>query len=467
VNRALIAASFAACAALMPDRALAASRARYGGTLRAAIAGRPPEAEPSLADSPSDAAVLSLTANPPCRLDGARRIRPVLASEIGWRGPLKLNLELRPGIKFESGTAVSARDVVASWSRLSRPGSLSPYRALLFPLRSEGQRLSSAAVSAQNLELPLAFSWPDLVGSLCHPALAIRPATEAGFGGVGPFRATSTAHEFDANLGFPLGRPFVDKLALAFTDERGAARQLALGQAQVAVGAAGPRASARDSQALYATYLAFKLERAGADFRRAFEATIDRDDLTRFFVPAPSAPMHSLLPPALMPQEPISRPAAPAQAAGRALTLMFDQSLPEQRLVAERLQVKLHDLKYAIALRPVPRADLRAAWSTGNFDLMLHAVLLPPFAGPALALAIETSGRHELLSTELPAIGALADDADRERAALERARALLPSLPLIPLYAQAVNLVARSEVASLGVDGYGLPALDDAFLLPE
>jgi hypothetical protein len=97
----------------------------------------------------------------------------------------------------------------------------------------------------------------------------------------------------------------------------------------------------------------------------------------------------------------------------------------------------------------------------------LHAVLLPPFAGPALAIALEVAGRHEMLSTELPPIGALPGDADRHKAAVDRARALLPSLSLIPLYAQAVGAVVSDELASFALDGQGLPALDDAFLLPE
>lgn len=454
-----------AASALFATEALASSRARYGGTLRAAVAGRSPEADPALADSPWDATLLSLTASAMCRLDEARRIRPVLASEISWQGPLKLRLALRPGLKFDNGTALSARDAVASWSRLGEPASLSPYRALLFPLPGEGRRLSVAG-SPQSLEFSLAFPWPDLAGSLCHPSLAIQAASGTGRRGIGPFKPSSLPGELEANLGFPLGRPFVDRLAVTLTDERGAARLLSLRQAQLAIGNAAP-ANPRRSPGLFATYLAFRVDRAGTDFRQAFEATIDREDLTRFFVPAPSWAMPSLLPPALMAQEPAPRPPRPTRPSGRALTLMFDQSLPEQRLVAERLQVRLHDLKYAIALRPAARAQLRAAWASGNYDLMLHAVLLPPFAGPALAVALELAGRHELLSAELPPIGALPQAADRQRAAVDRARALLPSLPLIPLYAQAVGAVVSDDLAAFAFDGQGLPALDDAFLLPE
>ena len=461
---ATVAGGLIACATI-DQSALGAARARYGGVLRVAVGTRPAETDPSLADAPAEAAVRALTGSPLCRLDAARRLRPLLASEIAWEAPLRLRVELRTNLEFSEGAALSAEDVLASWSRLSQASSLSPYRALLFAVREERVHLPSPA-TARSLDLPLAFSWPDLAASLCHPALAIRPRTGSGQG-VGPFRASSS-NELLASLTFPTGRPFVDKIVLGFLDQRAASRRLALHQADLAIGAASIKSGNWNPPKLYATYLTFRIERAGADFRDAFEAAIDRGDLTRFFVPPPAQPMYSLLPQASMPAAtPPPRPPAPVHPSGRALTLLYDESFPEQRLIAQRLQLKLHDLKYAIALKPLPRSALRAAWAAGQFDLMLQSVLLPPAAGPALAVALEIAGRHELLAAELPPIGALPDEAAREQAALERARALLPSLALIPLYAQGLRAATSERVASLALDGHGLPALDDAFLLPE
>ena len=451
--------------AAIAQSALGASRARYGGVLRVAVCTRPPETDPSLADAPSEAAVRALTGSPLCRLDAARRLRPLLASEIAWEAPLRLRVELRTDLELSDGTALSAEDVLASWSRLSQASSFSPYRALLFALREEGVH-TPTSTTGRSLELPLAFSWPDLAASLCHPALAIRPRTGSGTG-VGPFRASSST-ELQASLTFPSGRPFVDKIALGFADERAALRRLALHQADLAIGAASQKNASWNPPKLYATYLVFRTERTGGDFRLAFEAAIGRGDLTRFFVPPPAQARYSLLPQASVPAAaPPPRPSAPSRPSGRALMLLYDESLPQQRLIAQRLQLKLHDLKYAIALRPLTRSALRAAWAAGQFDLMLQSVLLPPAAGPALAVALEIAGRHDLLAVELPPIGALPDEAARERAALERARALLPSLDLIPLYAQGLSAATSERVASLVLDGHGLPALDDAFLLPE
>jgi hypothetical protein len=204
----------------------------------------------------------------------------------------------------------------------------------------------------------------------------------------------------------------------------------------------------------------------GPDFRARFEAAIDRADLVRFFVRAPATAMYQLLPPALMPQQPLPRPAAPAPlTVPKDLTLVFDSGLEDARAVAERIQVRLHDRGYKIALRAVSRSDLRAIWASGDFDLMLHPLLLPPVPGPALAVTMEAAGRHDLLPVELPLIGNIADPAARDARARERAEALRPSLSFIPLYAQGLRVQASPAVANLGFDAQGLPILEEAFLV--
>ncbi len=64
----------------------------------------------------------------------------------------------------------------------------------------------------------------------------------------------------------------------------------------------------------------------------------------------------------------------------------------DQRAVAERIQVKLHDRGYKVALEPLPRSMLRARWAKGDFELMLHSLLLPPVPGPALAVVLDAGG---------------------------------------------------------------------------
>ncbi|NPC86479.1 peptide ABC transporter substrate-binding protein, partial [Pyxidicoccus fallax] len=148
------------------------------------------------------------------------------------------------------------------------------------------------------------------------------------------------------------------------------------------------------------------------------------------------------------------------------VTLLYDSSVEDQRAVAERIQVKLHDRGYTVALEPLPRAALRARWAKGDFELMLHALLLPPAPGPALAVVLDAGGRRDLLGVELPAIGALADMAARDARARERALALAQAVPLVPLYAQGLAVRVAPEVGGLKFDAQGLPQLDGLHLVP-
>jgi hypothetical protein len=299
--------------------------------------------------------------------------------------------------------------------------------------------------------------------ALCHPALALPLTTVAP--SLGPFSATAAKGLLEARLGYPEGRPYLDRVLLTPTDERGLTRMWTARQVQLALGAL-PEAGVVTGPALYATYLTFSPRRVPTDFRQAFESAIDRDDLTRLFVRAPAAPMPHLLPPALLTQAPRSRPAAPPSSGGRAVTLLYDAANEDQRAVAERIQVKLHDRGYKVALEPLPRPILRARWARGDFDLMLQSLLLPPVPGPALAVVLDAAGRKDLLGVELPLIGAVADPTARDGRARDRAVALGPTVPIIPLYAQGLGMRAVPELGGLVMDAQGLPLLDGVYFVP-
>lgn len=415
----------------------AASRARYGGTLKLATAARATETDPLLADTPIEATLVSLLNRPLCRLERSGAVTPVLA-ELSRPLPLSVRLALRPGLARASAAELSAVEVAAHLTRIASGSS--PYRALLAPLK--------AATSG---ELTLAFAFPDFERALCHPALA--PA------GVGPYRFVNQA--FTPNVFFPEGRPFTDALTVTSTDARAAERLLQQRKTHLALGLG---AAADDSALLYSTFLAFNPARTGPEFRAAFEATIERTDLTRFFVLPPAAPMLQLLPPPLAASmtEPARLPRPAPLATPRELTLAYDAALVDHRAVAERLQVKLHAAGYRIALKPLPRAQLRTR--PQDFDLSIQSLLMPPTASLALALALELAGRHDQLAAVLPTLGMIADDKARARAAQVLAEKLWPELPLIPLYAQALGVQASKDVQNLKTDAHGLPQLDAVFL---
>lgn len=457
-----------AMAVLVAASALGASRGRFGGSLSVALALKQNELDPLWADTPSEAALLGLLARSICRVDRARGVQNVLAAELSRPSPTMVRVVLRPNLRFDDAAAVTAREVAASWSRVAEPGAASPYRALLYPLRGEGRQLLSAVKSESTLELPLSFPWPDLERGLCHPALSIADTRSGRLRGVGPFRATAEKGVFKANPLFPEGRPYADSLTVTATDERGAARLLSLKRAHVALGGADD-GSASGAPALYSTYLGFRKAKVGPEFRAAFESAIDRADLTKYFVRAPAVPMSRLLPPALEPAADAPRPPAPGPRPGpaREVTLAYDQALDDQRAVAERLQVKLHERGYKVALKGLSRRELRAAWHAGSFDLLLHSLLLPPAPGPALSIVIEAAGRRDLLRVHLPALGAIPDAAARDAKARELAGTLAPELEILPLYAQALRVTVAPHLVGLTLDAQGLPALDGAFLAED
>jgi hypothetical protein len=431
---------------------LAAGRTPYGGTLALAYPGPPPPEAPGLADSLLHASVQGLTRRGVCRLDAGGQAQPALALAMQRPRPQTLEVTL-PG-------PAHAEALARAWVALAAAeGGASPYRALLHPLQGEGRTLSARGAV---LELPLAYPWPDLERGLCHPAL--RPPQPAA---LGPFVAPRPPGPWRAQPLYPEGRPYLDALTVTGTDERGLARLVGAHQVQVALGVPASGAPATSGPALQATYLAFSPRRVAPDFRQALESAIDREDLTRLFVRAPAVPMPHLLPPALLAQGPGARPAPPpGPATLRDVTLLYDADVEDQRAVAERLQVKLHERGYRVALQGLAHAALRSRWARGDYELLLHSLLLPPVAGPALAVVLEAGGRHDLLGVELPLIGALPEPQAREARARARALALAPSVPLVPLYAQGLAVQAAPQVRGLVFDAQGLAVLDGVFLAP-
>ncbi|HEY8212051.1 MAG TPA: peptide ABC transporter substrate-binding protein [Myxococcaceae bacterium] len=438
-------------ALLLASTATAAGRPRYGGALRVALATPGSEADALNVDRPETAALATLLSPPLCRLDPQRGVVPTLA-ELTRLGSNRVQLVLR------GGSSKRASDLAARWGALSQPNSLSPYRALLGPLRG-------TAASGATVEAALSYPWPDLERTLCHPALGLPDG--------GPYAAATPRAPLLANVSFPEGRPFPDRLMLLAGDERRASRLFSTHQADLLLGAAAedataPAPSSAQPPALFATYLVYSPTHAGAELRTVLEQSVDPQDLVQRFVTAPAVPMTQLLPPALM-----GGPTAPApisgptpRAPGRELTLLYDAALDEHRAVAERIQVRLHDRGYRVALKPVPRAELGARWSSGNFDLLLQSLLLPPVPAAALALTIELGGRHDLLPVELTALGVVPDAAARDTRARDRAVALRSSLPLLPLYARSPEISAAPTVQGLRTDAFGLPMLDQVFLSP-
>jgi MarR-like DNA-binding transcriptional regulator SgrR of sgrS sRNA len=429
--------------ALLSTPALASSRGRFGGTLKVAVTSKVPlDADPLYADTPVEVAVLSQLARPLCRVNRAGDVADTLA-DLGTSGPKSIVINLRQSDL--NGAALDTAFVARLLKRLQTEPT--PYRGLLTPLKALPE-----ATDKNQLELTLAFPFPDLAKSLCHPALAIASKTE---GRVGPFLPSLAA-----NLSFAEGRPYADALAFVTTDARGAERQLSQHRVQITAGT-----GAAEVPLPFATYLAFNPSHAGKEVRAAIAASVDPQDLTRFFVHPPAAPMTGLLPPHLAGPATDSPKPAPAATAPRKVTLLYDQSQDDQRAVAERLQVKLQPAGYQVALTGLPRAELRARWAANDYDLMLVSVFLPASPASALSVVLELSHAPKEQAVEvLQAIGAVSDAKARDRAAQAAAQTLKNDLALWPLYAQGLKVQAGPGVQHLTFDFSGTPLLDAAFL---
>jgi ABC-type transport system substrate-binding protein len=477
------AAGLALVAALAAaEAARAGMRARYGGTLRAILPCAPQAFDPALAASAADLVVARLVHACLVNLttEGALQAELLAAvPEAEAQGRL-FRMRLRPGARFQDGSAVGAQDVVASLSRLLDPALGSPFAVLALPLvgAQEPSKAVAGLTATGELELQasLAFAYPDWMRALAHPSAAVLPARSSLLPrplGAGPFAwAKAGPMSFVAFPDCAHGRPFADALRLSTGDARNATRALALGEADLSAVPVAERASA-EGPALFTSYLALNPRRLGeraARVRRAVEASIDVADLTRTFVRAPAQPLLGLLPPLLDVATSASARAERAERAalspGTQLVLISDAADDDHRAVGERLQVKLHDAGVGLQIRRLARAELRGALARGEYDLALVSFAAIPEPGMALAQLVLFGMGRDAAREVLRAIGAGADPAARRALASMRARELRDRLPLIPLYVQAPRILSRPGVAAVGFDASGAPALADAWFEP-
>jgi hypothetical protein len=393
---------------------LAGGRGHVGGALSVCVVAKAVESDPLLADSPTDVAALFLTRTPLCRL-----------VETSHPSPQVTRLTPLPGVQAAS-VAAALKQVL---------GSVTAVRSLLAGVKSVSEVKGAVEVVGASVEL-------DRV--LCHPAFAMAP---------GPFKSGKDGQLLAATE-LPDGRPYVDSVTVTAVDARTAERLLAQHKAQLVLGATQPD----DAAQLFLLSLVYSPS-LGAHLRQALEASIDRADLVRFFVKAPSAPLPTLLPPSLSAPAgpPGSRPAKPAPLSpAKEVTLLYDASVDDERAIAERLQVKLQPNGYRVALKGLPRAELRAH-HPADTELMLVNTLVPPTPAAALAMLFDVAGQRQRLAT-LPG-----DDAKAQKLALE----VLPELPLWPLATHGLGVTTSREVQHLTRDTLGLPRLDDVFLSAE
>jgi peptide/nickel transport system substrate-binding protein len=141
--------------------------------------------------------------------------------------------------------------------------------------------------------------------------------------------------------------------------------------------------------------------------------------------------------------------------------LLADASAPDQRALAERLQVKLFDRGVRAALDLVPAERFRARLAAGDYDVALCWVpVLAPAPAPAaaqIAYAVRGAGAAR---RALEALAGVAPDAVRREA--DR---LARELGIVPLVAASPRSSLGPALQGLAPGGDGAIDLGDLWLL--
>jgi peptide/nickel transport system substrate-binding protein len=456
--------AFVALCGLTPLTAAAGVRPAYGGELRLVLPALPQSTDPALATSMADLVVARAAYDPLVRIGSDASVVPVLLTTPPEVSPTVIRLRLRPGIRAQDESVLGAEQVVTSLRRLGMPAMGSPYAALLLPVSN------LSAVNETDIEVALAFPYPDWVRGLAHPGTGVVARSYSGhLVGTGAFVPTGTeasgALLFHAFADAASGRPFVDRLRVSAADSRAAARALATHTADVALlGSAG--GAIGDAPTMQMTFVSLNPDRLGASYgpiRTAIETSIDPSDLVRFFVRTPALPARGLLPPPLA-SEAASIPSDPGAAKSSPpirATLYVDASNEDHRFVAERIQVLLHDRGVVLVVRSVPRGQFQEQLRRRDYELAVVGIPALPDPGLALAQVVLFASGREAAIQEMTAIGRLPDAPARRALAVARAEALRSALPLIPLYASGVRLSNRPDVYGVAFDATGVPSLAD------
>ena len=448
----------------LPGTARAGVRPAYGGEIRVQLPAPPRIADPAQAVDPADVLLVRAVHATPLTIDEAGHLAPGLLEEVpvAAAGGRAFRLRLRAGLRFADGSPLAAPDLAASLTRLLSRDAPNAWVAL--PVLGADAFLAGRAatlagvqvLSDRELLVTLAFPLPEWPYALATPAASV--ISPRG-GGAGPFQLQSLDAAGARLLPNPLhwrGRPFADRLTLSGAEARASARALSRGEVDLVLRPEAASPLATPTPALLATVAAVNGRRlgAGAEPVRRLLDSLDRAELGQRFARGPSAPLACLVPQALLP------PPGPAEAAGAPgaaparLVLLASSAAPDQRAVAERIQVRLFDAGVRAALELEEPARFAARLAAEDYDVALVPVPVQPLA-PALAagqvvLAVRGSDAARRAMAALSGPGGL-----EPAAAGEQARALGRALDLWPLFATGARASTGPALEGLrvGVDG--------------
>ncbi len=451
--------------------ASAESRAKYGGTLEASLAGDARVSDPVAVRSPADLTLHGLLHEALYR-SAADGPLPTLASAPPvFETALRVRISLRAELTFHDGTPITVADAVASLERL----------------RTSAQgwligTVASVRADAGTILLTLMQPTPNLAALLALPQAAITPGGRAPLAdapvGAGPFSWGSRDQQrrfielkaFDTYVG---QRAYVDKLRLHwFVASDAEARRFEAGAAHISLrgatafsGAAPKFVSVpQDSPPLSLTYIGFGPRHGLTQqvvFRRAVDLGIARSGFAALGGGEKITATHIPLAASTA-----AGPAAAGQFAGdiaaarrefaraakwseRAPTLssveiLIDATALDDREIAERVVRVLDQLGVVATVVAVDAATFQERLAKQTYDLYIGQLVLPATLAPLWWTA----------SFALAGVR-------RSESAATLAALFSKELPIVPLFHRSVRAWVRNDAQGAAFDGLARLSLDD------
>lgn len=467
----------------------AEGRPRYGGGVEGALLGAPVTLDPPLAQSHAEMSAIGLVFDTLYRVGSDGVVVPHLAAALPVVQKDSVRIAIRKDVLFHDGSLLGVADVVASLERART----TPSRWALAAVASIKADLDPNSLA---IELLLKAPQEDLATMLALPLTAITKGGKAPGEkpvGTGAFvvetfdrRAKKLLlRAFDDHFA---GRPYLDRLTLRWYDTPdGEARQYETGTAQLsargvaAFTSAKPRYKANDVEGPAALLVFVGFGRKHADvtaerrFRRALDLALSRTQFTsvgsgeRVTASRLPLPIEAGAPPlasseatadlaaakaALAEAAARVKTLAPAQIGKLTLEVLYEDTRPDDRQIAERVAYALTKLGIKSVITAVPAHVLRDRVRRGDCDLWIGQAGAPVTAATAW-WGLAFAAGNDLWAEQQLASGSI------DRA--EAIKVFGVRLPVVPLVFRAVRMWHRTDVRGLGFDATGRPDLADLF----
>jgi peptide/nickel transport system substrate-binding protein len=320
--------------------------------------------DPHARDLQSQVAICANFYEPLVSRDADLKLQPALA--LRWFSPTPLTwvFELRPDVKFHDGRPFTAEDVVATFERLRRDGTL---QIGLNVKEVESVR----ALGPLRVELRTRRPQPILLNRLSLIAILPGGIADPGHpGGTGPYRFVSWERGVQVTMarhdGYWGARPALPLVSLRLGQSPEAVeRELREGGSQIAILASqavatrlagDPSLDVVRRTGMFLKFLAFALQAEGPfrdpRVRQALSLAIDRKRLVGELV-EPAVPAYQLVPPTVF---------------------GYDPALPELRPDPERARALLREAGFGGGFAATLHARRIAGSASGPLAKMLAAV---------------------------------------------------------------------------------------------